>query len=329
MKDGQASLTSRAVMLFRALAVRDGIPIFQDTIAEQLLNARGRRIVNRPRTYRFMAWLFRRRPELKRFLAALLLRARFAEDELVRAMERNGVRQYVILGAGWDTFAWRRPDLMAHLRLFELDHPATQDAKRARLAERGLAAHPNQGFVPIDFTTQSLSERLLTEGFDPAVPTFVNWMGVTYYLPKPVVENVFRELEVLCAGGVMVAFDYSDTGVLELARTRPKTMGMRLRRAIGLRIWRRIGEPFHTWLDLDALPQWFDGLGYDIQINLTRRAKRAYLPPEDLGGYEPGSGMNIALVRSRSMGAGAAPCESVDQQCDAGAGAETAITQRT
>ena len=310
MREGKGSFTSRAVMFFRALAVRAEIPIFRDTIAEQLLNARGRRILNRPRTYRIMARLFRRRPKLKNFLAALLLRARFAEDELALAMDREGIRQYVILGAGWDTFAWRRTDLMDRLRLFELDHPDTQAAKRARLAERGLAAHPNQVFVPIDFTTQSLSERLLAEGFDPAVPTFVNWMGVTYYLPKLVVEGVFRELEDLCAGGVMIAFDYMDTSLLELARRRPRSLGDRLRRAIGLRIWRRLGEPFHTWLDLDELPQWFDGLGYDIQINLTRRAKHAYLPPQDLGGYEPGGGMNIALVRSRSMGAAALPVES-------------------
>lgn len=313
MREGKGSFTSRAVMFFRALAVRAEIPIFKDTIAEQLLNARGRRIVNRPRTYRFMARLFRRRPRLKQLLAALLLRARFAEDELVRAMDREGVRQYVILGAGWDTFAWRRPDLMARLRVFELDHPATQAAKRARLAERGLTDHPNQIFVPIDFTAQSLSARLLAEGFDPAVPTFVNWMGVTYYLPKPVVEGVFRELAALCSSGVMIAFDYSDTSVLELAKTRPKTVGVRLRRAVAGAVWRRIGEPFHTWLDLDGLPQWFDGMGYDIQINLTRRAKCEYLPPEALGGYEPGGGMNIALVRSRSMGAAALPGSATGQ----------------
>lgn len=312
MRAGKGSFTSRAVMFFRALAVRVGIPIFQDTIAEQLLNARGRRILNRPRTYRIMARMFRRRPQIKGFLAALLLRARFAEDELARAMDRDGVRQYVILGAGWDTFAWRRPDLMTRLRLFELDHPDTQAHKRARLAERGLADHPHQVFVPIDFTTQSLSERLLAAGYDPAVPTFVNWMGVTYYLPKPVVEDVFRELAVLCAGGVMIAFDYMDTGLLELARRRPKTFRMRLRRAIGLRIWRRIGEPFHTWLDLDELPQWFDGLGYDLQINLARDAKRAYLPREAWGGYEPGGGMNIALVRSRAMAVAAGPAAPND-----------------
>lgn len=298
MRDGQASFTSRMVMLFRALATREGIPIFKDTLAEQLLNAPGQRIVRSPRTYRFMARLFRRRLRLKKFLAALLLRARFAEDELVRAMDADGVRQYVILGAGWDTFVWRRPDLMGRLRVFELDHPATQAAKRDRIAKRGLAAHSHQIFVPIDFTTQSLSERLLASGFDPMLPTFVNWMGVTYYLPKSVVEGVFRELRGLCAGGVTVAFDYVDTSLLDLAAQRPTSIGVRLRRAIAERVWRQIGEPFHTWLDLDDLPQWFQTLGYELRINLTRKSKRNYLPAEEMNGYVPGGGMSIALVRS-------------------------------
>jgi methyltransferase (TIGR00027 family) len=299
MRDGQPSFTSRMVMFFRALAAHDpGIGIFNDFLAEQLLNARGQRIVRRPRTYRFMARLFRRRPRLKEAFSALLLRARFAEDELARAMETEGVRQYVILGAGWDTFAWRRPDLMARLRVFELDYPATQAAKRDRLSERGLPAPANLTFVPIDFTTQSLSTRLQESGFDPALPTFVNWMGVTYYLPMPVVEGVFRELRALCAGGVAVAFDYMDAQVRELIARQPKTLLRRLRRHIGLRIWRRIGEPFHTLLDASLLAEWLRTLGYELRENLTRETKRNYLPPEEMGSHVPGGWMNIALAHS-------------------------------
>ena len=299
MRDGQPSFTSRMVMFFRALAAHDPtIGIFNDSLAEQLLNARGQRIVRRPRTYRSMARLFRRRPRLKEAFSALLLRARFAEDELARAMEAGGVRQYVILGAGWDTFAWRRPELMARLRVFELDYPATQAAKRDRLTERGLATPANLAFVPIDFTTQSLSARLQESGFDPALPTFVNWMGVTYYLPLPVVEGVFRELRALCAGGVAVAFDYMDAQVRELIARQPKTLLRRLRRRIGLRIWRRIGEPFHTLLDASQLPEWLRTLGYELRKNLTRETKRDYLSPEEMGSYVPDGWMNIALAHS-------------------------------
>lgn len=299
MRDGQASFTSRMVMFVRALAAHGpGVEIFNDSLAEQLLNARGQRIVRRPRTYRFMARLFRRRPRIKGALASLLLRARFAEDELARAMETDGVRQYVILGAGWDTFAWRRPDLMARLRVFELDYPATQAAKRDRLSERGLPVPANLAFVPIDFTIQSLSARLQESGFDPGVPTFVNWMGVTYYLPLPVVEGVFRELRGLCAGGVAVAFDYMDARIRELLARQPGSFATRLRRRIGLRIWRRIGEPFHTLLDANQLSEWLRALGYELRKNLTRETKRAYLPAEEMGSYVPGGWMNIALAQS-------------------------------
>ncbi|MES1992069.1 MAG: class I SAM-dependent methyltransferase [Pseudomonadota bacterium] len=299
MRDGQASFTSRMVMFYRALAAHNPtIGIFNDSVAEQLLSPRGQRIVRRPRTYRFMARLFRRRPRLKGALASLLLRARFSEDELARAMETEGVRQYVILGAGWDTFAWRRPELMARLRVFELDYPATQAAKRDRLTERGLTTPANLVFVPIDFTTQSLSARLQESGFDPALPTFVNWMGVTYYLPLPVVEGVFRELRALCAGGVAVAFDYMDAQVRELIARQPKTFAIRLRRRIGLRIWRRIGEPFHTLLDASQLSDWLHTLGYDLRESLTQETKRDYLPPEEMGSYVPSGWMNIALAHS-------------------------------
>lgn len=299
MRDGQASFTSRMVMFFRALAAHGpGFGIFNDSLAEQLLSARGQRIVRRPRTYRSMARLFRSRPRLKAAFASLLLRARFAEDELARAMETEGVRQCVILGAGWDSFAWRRPDLMARLQVFELDYPATRAAKRDRLIERGLTTPADLVFVPIDFTTQSLSARLQESGFDPSVPTFVNWMGVTYYLSLPVVEGVFRELRALCAGGVAVAFDYMDAQVRELIARQPKTLLRRLRRRIGLRIWHRIGEPFHTLLDASLLPEWLRTLGYELRENLTGETKRDYLPPDEMGGYVPGGWMNIALSHS-------------------------------
>ena len=184
------------------------------------------------------------------------------------------------------------------LRVFELDYPATQTAKRDRLTERGFTTPTNLVFVPIDFTTQSLSTRLQESGFDPAVPTFVNWMGVTYYLPLPVVEGVFRELRALCAGGVAVAFDYMDVQVRELIARQPKTLLRRLRRRIGLRIWRRIGEPFHTLLDASQLPEWLRTLGYEQRENLTQETKRNYLPTAEMGSYVPDGWMNIALAQS-------------------------------
>jgi methyltransferase (TIGR00027 family) len=187
---------------------------------------------------------------------------------------------------------------MDRLTVFELDHPATQQAKRDRLAREGFPAPDNLVFVPIDFTTQSLSARLKESGFDPALPTFVNWMGVTYYLPVSVVEGVLRELHGLCHGGVSVAFDYLDASVRALMARQPQSLRIRLRRQIGMRVWRRFGEPFQSVLDAAALPDWFQTLGYELRQNLSSEQQCHYLPAEELGIFVPRGLIHLALAHS-------------------------------
>ena len=300
MRDGQASYTSRFVLFLRALMTNSPeTHIFHDPVAERLLSPLGRRLAHRRWVYRLMARGFRRQPQQLGFMATILLRARFGEDELARAMSTQGVRQYVILGAGWDTFAWRRPDLMDRLTVFELDHPATQQAKRDRLAREGFPAPDNLVFVPIDFTTQSLGARLRECGFDPALPTFVNWMGVTYYLPKAVVEGVLRELHTLCAGGVSVAFDYADAGLRAYVDSQSASFQSRWRRRLMERVLRQVGEPFRSLLDAKTLPAWCAALGYELQQNLSSKQLRDYLPPEEMGPFVPRGLVYLALAYSQ------------------------------
>lgn len=299
MRDGQASYTSRFVLFLRALMTHSPeTHIFHDPVAERLLSPLGRRLARRRWVYRLIARGFRRQPQQMGFMATILLRARFGEEELARAMDTQGVRQYVILGAGWDTFAWRRPDLMDRLTVFELDHPATQQAKRDRLAREGLPAPGNLVFVPIDFTTQSLSARLQASGFDSALPTFVNWMGVTYYLPKAVVEGVFRELHTLCTGGVSVAFDYADAGLRAYVDSQSASFHSRWRRRIMDRAVARVGEPFKSQLDAKTLPAWFESLGYELKQNLSSKQLRDYLPPKEMGPFVPRGLVYLALAYS-------------------------------
>ena len=116
------------------------------------------------------AWLDRESTLLGPFLrAAFAARSRFAEDELRLAVSR-GIRQYVILGAGYDTFAYRNP--FADLRVFEVDHPATQESKRRRLEEAQIAIPPQTVYVAIDFASMSLDEALAASGFDTSAPSF-------------------------------------------------------------------------------------------------------------------------------------------------------------
>jgi methyltransferase (TIGR00027 family) len=113
--------------------------------------------------------------------AFLVARSRYAEDTLARAVA-HGVTQYVLLGAGLDTFAHRNP--YPKLRVFEVDHPATQQWKRGLLAEGSLPAPKNLAYTPVDFESQKLPEQLQASGFDSASPTLFAWLGVVPYLTR-------------------------------------------------------------------------------------------------------------------------------------------------
>jgi methyltransferase (TIGR00027 family) len=114
--------------------------------------------------------------------AFLVARSRYAEDLLARAVA-DGVTQYVLLGAGLDTFAHRNP--YSHLHVFEVDHPATQQWKRELLEASGLSAPANLTYTHVDFEHETLPEQLLASGFNPQTPTFFAWLGVVPYLTLP------------------------------------------------------------------------------------------------------------------------------------------------
>lgn len=137
----------------------------------------------------------------------LPFRARYVED-LVARIHREGVRQLVILGAGLDTFAWRRPEALGDLRIFEVDHPATQGWKRARIAEIGLALPPWLRFVECDFEKSAVDAALAATDFRADAPAIVSWMGVVYYLTRSAVDETLGALARLLAPGSAVVLDY-------------------------------------------------------------------------------------------------------------------------
>jgi methyltransferase (TIGR00027 family) len=184
--------------------------------------------------------------------AFLVVRSRFAEDELAAAVGR-GVRQFVLLGAGLDTFAYRNP--FPDLRVFEVDHPATQGWKRERLAEGAIAVPANLTFVPVDFESQTVADELAAAGFDQSAPAFFSWLGVTTYLT---LESIRSTLQFVAgaakpAGGIV--FDYaSDPAVLPLtARLAFQAISQRVKAA---------GEPWQTFFDPAALAGDLDADGF-------------------------------------------------------------------
>ena len=141
-------------------------------------------------------------PEATRgFRAAMVARARFIEDLVAEEADR-GVDQYVLLGAGLDTFAQRRPETASRLHVFEVDQPGTQKFKRRRLAELGYGIPDRLHLVPVDFETSAGSwpERLAAAGFDQGRPAVVASTGVTMYLTKEATAATLRRLARLAPG---------------------------------------------------------------------------------------------------------------------------------
>ena len=186
----------------------------------------------------------------------MLARPRFTEDHLLDCVER-GLAQYVILGAGLDTFALRRDDLQDRLTVFEIDHPATQQFKRARLAAAGLACPPNLHFLPADFERESVFDVLQRSPYRSDRAAFFSWAGVTYYLASETVREVLRSIRQAAAPGSRVAFDYIDLDAFE-----PRKASARIR--VVMERVKEIGEPMITGFEPKRLPTMLAGLGYRI-----------------------------------------------------------------
>jgi methyltransferase (TIGR00027 family) len=178
--------------------------IFADSLAALLLGHEAETYLRYHREYGD-------HPLLAGTRAQATCRSRFTEDQLALAAAR-GTAQYVILGAGLDSFACRS-ELAGRLRVFEVDHPATQQRKRALLAAAGLAEPPTLTWVPADFETDELITSLTAAGLDPAAPAFVSWLGVTMYLTAEAIGATLTSLSRLAPGSELVT-DYMLTADL-------------------------------------------------------------------------------------------------------------------
>lgn len=190
-----------------------------------------------------------------------LSRSRYAEDHLKAALQQ-GVTQYVILGAGMDTFAFRNPGLLQNLQVFEIDHPATQDFKQKRLAELGWDIPSNLHFVPVDFTKQKLDTKLANITHDPKAFTFFSWLGVVHYIPYDTVFQTLRTIADISPAGSTIIFDYwdQDAFIPEKAATRVNIMQAMLRQA---------GEPMVTGLNPSALSSELKSVGLRLVEHLS------------------------------------------------------------
>jgi methyltransferase (TIGR00027 family) len=226
---------------------------------------------------------------LSRFLRAFLAaRSRLAEDELAVAVER-GASQYVIMGAGLDTFAYRNPYPGNVLRVFEVDHPATQAWKRSCLKESGIPLPTNLKFVPVDFTTQTLAEELRGAGFDPGKCTFFSWLGVTEYLTA---EEVMATLR-------FVASAQTGSGIVFNYMVSPSLLTSAQRAAFeAVAQWvASAGEPWKTSFDPGLLTRELRAMGFGHVEDIGPEAINAKYFKDRPDGLRVGSISHVVIAR--------------------------------
>ncbi len=224
-------------------------------------------------------------PSKRRLRLFIAVRTRFAEDALAAAVERRGVRQLVVLGAGLDTYAYRTP-FRERLRIFEVDHPATQAWKRQRLAQAAIAVPRALVFAPVDFERETLADGMAAAGFDPAQQTFFTWLGVVPYLTEQAVFSTLGFIAGL-SGGAHVVFDYGNPATSSSEQDEYAALHETLAARVA-----SIGEDFKSAFETDALHAKLAAMGFreieDLGPGLIRERYFG-----KLGGYLPERGGHI------------------------------------
>lgn len=220
--------------------------IFADTLAETLLGAQAEEMLGYHRAYGDHLVLAAAR-------AQATCRSRYTEEQVSRAVH-SGIRQYVILGAGYDTFA-HRSELAGHVRVFEVDHPATQQDKRDRLAAANIPVTGNVTYVPLDFEREALADRLRACGFDPHQPSVVAWLGVSMYLTADAIAGTLGVIGAFTPGTQLV-MDYMLPKDLRDAAAQQYVDAVALFSA-------EHGEPWQTFLTPDDLTALLSGHGFE------------------------------------------------------------------
>lgn len=231
------------------------------------------------------------------FAASTIARNRYAEDCLADAVERGSVGQYVIVGAGLDTFALRRPDLADGLAVFELDHPASQRFKRDRLEAAGLEAPESLHFVPVDMTETPVSAALADTAFDPGRPAFYSWLGVTPYLPPEAIFATLESVAEISPPGSELVFDFVDA-----VGSDPETTTARVRRF--MRMVDAMGEPAQRGLPLEAFEADLARLGFDVVELLGADEQRRRYFDSQPDYFRPTEHYHFARVRVGASGGG-------------------------
>jgi methyltransferase (TIGR00027 family) len=259
LRAGEPSQTARRAAAYRAIhQTLDGGMIFRDPLASRILDDATRATLDEVAAD----------PSLRPMRLLIAARSRFSEDTLATCVAR-GARQIVVLGAGLDTFSLRNPHEGEGVRVYEVDYPATQQWKRERLKEAGLAIPASLTFAPVDFERQSLSDGLAAAGFQADRPAFFQWLGVVPYLTR---EAISATLDFIArVPESEVVFDYAEPFENYPAERRDNIMATAAKAASR-------GEPWLSLFDPVELSDLLHNKGFAVveDLGLAELTERFY-----------------------------------------------------
>jgi methyltransferase (TIGR00027 family) len=270
MEENRASSTALSVAKVRAFhqLMDDDPKILADPVILRLL---GQTTVDEIRAN--AEWRMNER--FAAFRGHIILRNRYAEDCLQAAVERGG-RQYVLLGAGYDTFAYRQPTWAKELTIFEVDHPASQAAKRKLLAAAEIALPGNLRFAAVNFEFDPLQQGLQAARFDFTRPAFFSCLGVLVYLDEAAIAALFEFVGSMARGSELVfTFSQPDSALDERE--------MESRAKINSKV-NEMGEPWRSYFEPEQLREMLLGAGFSDVDFLTpgAAAERYFVGRTDL-----------------------------------------------
>lgn len=288
MERGRASTTAIGTALMRAAHTRLDDPVLIDDPWGDRLGFADEREAAQARAAT---------PDLDANLRAhpsygtVILRARYTEDRLAEAVQR-GVRQYVIVGAGLDSFALRRPQFAQELEIFEVDHPSTQQLKTDRLDARGIPLPPRLHLVAADLSETGLDDALAGSPFDSQRAAFFSWLGVTSYLTREANLATLTAIAACAPAGSEVVFSYLDQRVLDSDATEDPIQQTRAQVA-------SLGEPWVSGFYPERLDSELRGTGLALVENLGPEQLEERYCAARSDGLRPTPGAHLARAQVR------------------------------
>jgi methyltransferase (TIGR00027 family) len=219
----------------------------------------------------------------------VVIRSRYTEDALREATNR-GTRQYVLIGAGFDSFALRRPAFSEALEIFEIDHPATQAFKIQRIKECGISLPPSVHFVAADLAKEDLAAVLARTSFRRNEPAFFSWLGVTVYLTRQANLSTLRAVATCGARGSELVFTYVDQ--IEFASGGSRSLRDPNAKAVAM-----MGEPYVSGFNPKAIANDLMDIGLELVEDLDGQKMSERYMRTEANALQPPASMHIALAR--------------------------------